>query len=129
MHRQPSSQPSPRLMLPPPGIQSRWTAVLGFLHSPAFFGLAKITIFIAKAFSLLGPCEPFAVDPRVVYPLLAFAALDFLGMGVAIGGVRRRYYLGSLEGSLVLLVCHAVVVGFLVRRDRLCLRRVSWDVE
>ncbi|KAF1956990.1 kinase-like protein [Byssothecium circinans] len=130
VHRQPSPQRSPRLMLPPAPTQSALMSFLEVLHNPAFIDLAKITIFIAKAFSLLAPCQPFAADPWVAYPLLCFASLDLLGMGLGftLGGVRGRY-LGGLGGSLVLLVCHVLVVGFLVRWDRLCLRRVSWERE
>ncbi|KAF2642877.1 kinase-like protein [Massarina eburnea CBS 473.64] len=129
VHRPASPQRSPRLMLPPPPPQSPYTIIFHALHSRAFMGTAKMAIFIAKAFSLLGPCQPFATDPWVAYPLLCFASLDFLGSGTGLRVAVRFRCLGWLGRSLVLLMCHSVVVWILMRWDRLCLRRVAWHAD
>jgi serine/threonine protein kinase len=127
-HRQSSPQRSPRLMLPPPPIQPAYTRLLDSMRSPLVISMAKIVLFLAKVISLFGPCQPFAADPWVAYPLLCFASLDFLGVGMAWRGVGRVRggYLGVKTDSLVLAVCHVVVVGFAIRGERLCLR-VEWE--
>ncbi|KAF2020882.1 kinase-like protein [Aaosphaeria arxii CBS 175.79] len=116
---------SPRLMLPPPPPPTR-PKLVQLTHNPTFTGVTKIAIFSAKVFSLFSPCQPFAADPWVAYPLLLFASLDFLFIGFS---WRGRYLgLGGLGGSLLLLIIHGVAVALLVRSNRLCVgREVAWE--
>lgn len=115
---------SPRLMLPPPTPSP--SPILRLLHHPTFTGVTKIVLFCVKAFSLFSPCQPFAADPWVAYPLLCLASLDFLFVGFT---WRNRYVgLGGIGGSTILLALHIAVVATLIRWDRLCIRRgVSWE--
>jgi len=126
--RSPSPERSPRLMLPPPPRAAAHTSLYYLLHNPTFISITKISLFVAKIFSLFSPCQPFAADPWAAYPILCFASLDFLfvGFGVTVWGKHLGF--GGLGGSLVLLGMHIAVVGLLVRLDRLCLTRaVTWD--
>jgi serine/threonine protein kinase len=112
---------SPRLMLPPPP-PSRFL-IHRMLHSPTFISTAKVVFFLAKIFSLFRPCHPYAADPRILYPLVLLASLDFVFVGFPNRGLR----LGSLGGSSLLMGVHVAVVTILLRWDRMCLRRgVSW---
>jgi serine/threonine protein kinase len=119
--------PSPqRLMLPPPPRASASSRLYKLSKNLAVIGTAKIIVFCAKAYSLLSPCQPFAADPRVLYPLLCIALLDFSHAGVSING--RQVGLGGLARSVVLLLAHMMVVGVLWRWNRLCAgRSVAWD--
>jgi serine/threonine protein kinase len=101
-HQTPSASP-PRLMLPPP--PSALDSVYRALSSAAWVNAIKVTVFCAKVFSLFSPCQPYAADPWVVYPLLCMASLDFVG---------------GRAGSFALLVLHAAVVAVLYKGDRLC---------
>ena len=118
--RTPSS--SPQLMLPPPPPSSAMVKVFRALNSPASVSGIKVAVLCAKVFSLFSPCQPYAADPWVVYPLLCVASLDFVNVGNGMG------WRGGRAGSFVLLVLHAAVVAMLYRSDRLCARRgVGWD--
>jgi hypothetical protein len=121
--------PSPqRLMLPPPPPRNPASRLRQTLQNPLFVGTTKVLLFCLKAYSLLSPCQPFAADPRVAYPLLAFASFDFLfmGMGINMGGQHVR--LDSLLASAMLLAVHIGLVSLLVRWDALCTKRaVVWD--
>jgi hypothetical protein len=110
-------------MLPPPPPAAAHTNLYHLLHNPNFIHVTKISLFVAKMFSLFSPCQPFAADPWAAYPLLCFASLDFLfvGFGFTVWGRHVRF--GGLGGSLMLLALHVAVVGLLVRLDRLCLAR------
>lgn len=119
-----------RLMLPPPpsptpNMSSRLHQML---QGSTFVGTTKVLLFFAKAVSLLSPCQPFAADPRVAYPILCFASLDLFFFGVGFT-VRGRYVdLDGLLASIVLLVVHVGVVGALIRSDKLCVqKRVAWE--
>ncbi|KAF2262679.1 kinase-like protein [Lojkania enalia] len=115
---------SPRLMLPPP--PPAHLRLYQFIHNPTFMGVTKITLFCVKVFSLFSPCQPFAADPWVAYPLLCFASLDFLFIGFTFQG--RHFGLGGFSGSVVLLLLHVAVLSTVLRTDRLCLHRVvSWE--
>lgn len=111
--------PSPqRLMLPPPLPPTTLARFYRHVKDPAAVNAAKIVLFCAKAYSLLSPCQPFAADARVLYPLLCMASLDFFRVG-GLGGLGR---------SVLLLCTHLVVVGVTWRVDRLCAgRSVAWD--
>ncbi|ORY04124.1 kinase-like domain-containing protein [Clohesyomyces aquaticus] len=123
-HNSHSPARSPRLMLPPPTPIPRYQEIFhSTLHNPTFISTSKIALFIVKVFSLFSPCQPFAADPWVAYPLLCLAALDFLFVGFTVHG--RHFGLGGLGGSVVLFTAHVAVVGTMVRWDRLCLRRVG----
>jgi serine/threonine protein kinase len=125
IHRSPSPHRSPRLMLPPPPPSTR-PRYLHWLHNSNVISAIKIALFVAKTVSLFSPCQPFAADPWVAYPLLCVASLDFLLFGVTVRGM----YLGfeGLGGSIGLLMLHAVVVGMLWRWDRLCANRgMIWE--
>ncbi|KAI8935348.1 hypothetical protein NX059_007933 [Plenodomus lindquistii] len=112
-----------RLMLPPPPANFS-ARVYRALRHPGTLNIIKIILFVAKAVSLLSPCQPFAAEARVVYPLLLVASLDFLGIGAGVN-VRGRYVgVDGLAGSLGLLVVHGLVLGVLIRTDGLCVRRV-----
>lgn len=128
-HRRSSPEVSPRLMLPPPPsptLRTRfWARFFAFADNPTFISVAKILIFIAKSISLFSPCQPFAADPWVAYPMLLFASLDFLFVRFTFRGSYVNF--GALGVSLLLLGLHAAVVGTLMRWDRLCLRRVAWE--
>ncbi|KAF2689824.1 kinase-like protein [Lentithecium fluviatile CBS 122367] len=127
-HRSPSPGRSPRLMLPPPPPPAAHTHFYYLLHNPTFIGVTKISIFVAKVFSLFSPCQPLAADPWAAYPLLCFASLDFLFVGFGFTLRGRHLGFGGLGGSLLLLVMHVMIVGMLLRLDRLCLTRgVSWE--
>lgn len=127
-YRQPPPQRSPRLMLPPPPPSTSSASAWSALHNPTTMSVVKIAFFVVKVFSLLAPCQPFAADPWVAYPLLCFASLDFLGAGweLTLGRTRARY-LEGLGGSLVLLACHIAVVELLDRRQKLCVTAVTWE--
>lgn len=117
---------SPRLMLPPP--PSPRPRLYQILHHPTFIGVTKISLFCAKVVSLFSPCQPFAADPWVAYPLLFFASLDFLFVGFTFQG--RYFGVGGLGGSALLLGIHVAILMMLLRWDRLCLRRgVAWDSD
>lgn len=130
-HRASPPEVSPRLMLPPPPARTfhihLWARTHALLHNPTFISITKISLFIAKAFSLLSPCQPFAADPWVAYPLLLFASLDFLLFGFGFTFQGRYVGLGRVGGSMLLFGLHAAVVVMLMRWDRLCLRRVAWE--
>lgn len=127
-HRDQSPEHSPRLMLPPPQRPAPHTRLYELLHNPTFIGITKISLFGAKVFSLFSPCQPFAADPWVAYPLLFFASLDFLFVGIGLTFRGRYLGLGGLAGSVSLLAVHVLVVGMLMRWDMLCLRgRVAWE--
>jgi serine/threonine protein kinase len=114
--------PSPQLMLPPPPPSSAVVKVFRVVNSPASVSGIKVAVLCAKVFSLFSPCQPYAADPWVVYPLLCMASLDFVTVGNGMG------WRGGRAGSLVLLVLHAAVVAVLYRWDRLCATRgVGWD--
>ncbi|KAF1911422.1 kinase-like protein [Ampelomyces quisqualis] len=121
--------PSPqRLMLPPPPPRNAASRLRQTLRNPLFVGTTRVLFFCIKAYSLLSPCQPFAADPRVGYPLLAFASFEFffLGMGINAGG--RHVRLDSLLASAMLLAVHIALVSLLLRRDALCTKRaVVWD--
>jgi serine/threonine protein kinase len=119
--------PSPvRLMLPPPPSNPP-NLLHATLRNPLFIGTTKVLFFCIKAYSLLSPCQPFAADSRVAYPLLAFASLDVLFAGLGVNVASRRVRMDGLGVSVVLLVVHVVAVWCLVRWDRLCVRReVVW---
>ncbi|KAH7384481.1 kinase-like protein [Pyrenochaeta sp. MPI-SDFR-AT-0127] len=120
--------PSPqRLMLPPPPSHTPST-VHRLLRNPALIGATKVTLFCAKAFSLLSPCQPFAADPWVVYPLICIASFDFLHIGFGVRWMGRYTSLAALAGSVVLLLLHVIILSVSIKADRLCARRaVAWD--
>ncbi|KAF2874504.1 kinase-like domain-containing protein [Massariosphaeria phaeospora] len=127
-HSNPHASPnrSPRLMLPPPP-PTRHSRIHHVLHNPTFIGATKIALFCAKVYTLFSPCQPFAANPWVAYPLLCFASLDYLSIGVGVT-VRERYWgLGGLGGSGVLLVVHVAAVALMRRSGRLCLRELAWE--
>lgn len=126
-HRSPSPGLSPRLMLPPPPPRNLHTRFSMLMHNPTFVSIAKIILFSAKVFSLFSPCQPFAANAWVAYPLLCFASLDFLFLGFGFSFRGRYMGLGGLAGSLILFGLHVAVVGMLMKWDRLCLRRVAWE--
>jgi serine/threonine protein kinase len=118
--------PSPvRLMLPPPPHAP--SRIYATLRNPVFVGTTKVLFFCVKAYTLLSPCQPFAADPRVAYPLLAFASVDFMFAGLAMNVAGRRVRLDSAAVSGILLFVHILVVWGLVKWDMLCARRgVIW---
>lgn len=122
--------PSPqRLMLPPPPPPTISAHLLEMFRHPVFLGIIKIGFFWIKTHMLLTPCEPFAAEPRIVYPLLAFASFDFLFMGTVIEVRGRRIHLGGLSVSIVLWFTHVAVVTFLIVQDTvLCAKKgIPWD--
>jgi len=125
--RTPSPQHSPRLMLPPPPPPAAHTQLYHLLHNPTFVGITKVLLFVAKAFSLFSPCQPYAADPWVAYPLLCFASCDFLFVGFAIRG--RYLGAGGLGVSILLAAVHVVVVGMVARWERLCVNSVRWELS
>lgn len=126
--RDPSPEQSPRLMLPAPPSPTPYAPVYELVNNPTFIGVTKISIFLAKVFSLFSPCQPFAANPWIVYPLLAFGSLDFLFVGIGLTFRGRYLRFGGLGGSVLLLLLHVLIVGMLMRRDLLCLRTiVSWE--
>jgi hypothetical protein len=115
-------------MLAPPPLSNASSRLHRLLRHPATIGTTKVVFFCAKAFSILSPCQPFLADPRVLYPLLCIASLDFLFVSFGIRFMGRYISLGGLGGSVVLLLVHMMVVGILLRWDMLCSRRgVAWD--
>ncbi|CAO2655661.1 Nn.00g044640.m01.CDS01 [Neocucurbitaria sp. VM-36] len=120
--------PSPqRLMLPPPPANTT-SQVYRILHNTTVINTLKLGLFCTKAFTLLSPCQPFAADPWIVYPLLCIASLDLLHLGLRFSSVERYGSVGSLGGSVVLLLLHVVVLSISLRSDRLCVRPgVAWD--
>lgn len=127
--------PSPqRLMLPPPPPDRRhWFHKLrgqmsGVLGNPATSSMGRVILFFAKVFSLFSPCQPFAAEPWVAYPLLALASLDFLYPPMVMPVHIRRWHLGGLAGSAGLMLVHIMIVVVLWRKGGLCARRgVAWD--
>ncbi|KAH8725105.1 kinase-like protein [Phaeosphaeriaceae sp. PMI808] len=121
--------PSPqRLMLPPPPPPKASFHLLNVLQNPLLVGSMKVLLFCVKAYSLLSPCHPFAADPRLIYPLLAFASFDFLSVGMGITVKGRYIRLDSLFVSAILLMAHVAVVSILIKGDRLCAgREVAWE--
>ena len=127
--------PSPqRLMLPPPPPDGQsWVnqyrhRMVGFFENSVTASVVRVILFFIKTVSLFGLCQPFAAEPWVAYSLLALASLEFLYPHVAIIPIAQRWYLGSVAGSLALMLVHATVVAMLRRNDRLCARRaVAWE--
>ncbi|KAF2130584.1 kinase-like protein [Dothidotthia symphoricarpi CBS 119687] len=123
--------PSPqRLMLPPPPPQplDMPSRIYRMIEHPTFVGVAKVVLFFAKVVTLFSPCQPFAANSWVAYPLLCFASLDFIDVNMEVELRRRHVRLGGLSVSTLLLLLHGVVVGMLWRRDTLCARRgIVWD--
>ncbi|KAF2739711.1 kinase-like protein [Polyplosphaeria fusca] len=124
-HGSPVHSHSPRLMLPPPPpTPTRLTRLYQLWHHPTIVGVFKMALFCAKVFMLINPCQPFAADPWVVYPLLSFASFDFLFIGFTFHG----RHVSGLGGSGILFVVHVTLVAALMRWDRLCLKRgVTWE--
>jgi serine/threonine protein kinase len=120
--------PSPqRLMLPPPPPASAPSGLSRALSNPATISIAKIVLFCAKAFTLLSPCQPFAADPRILYPLLCLASLDFLNVTMHGRFMGRYVSISGLGNTVILLLVHLLTVGVLVRQDKLCVGRgVEW---
>jgi serine/threonine protein kinase len=123
-----------RLMLPPPPPPGVPSLPYQFVRSPVAISMVKMLLFCAKAFSLLSPCQPFAADPLVLYPLLCVASVDFLNVNLGGRFLGRQTSVGGLETSVLLLVIHTVVVGALFRWNMLCVKKsVLWgsltDVE
>ena len=116
-----------RLMLPPPppppaNLKARLYEALR--HS-GLVNWLRVVLFCVKLGSLLRPCQPFAVEAGVLYPLLLVASLDLFNTG----GVRilgRWVVVDGLVGSAVLLGVHGLVLSVLLRMDRLCVRR-TWE--
>ncbi|KAI9739790.1 MAG: putative serine/threonine-protein kinase iks1 [Cirrosporium novae-zelandiae] len=110
-----------RPLLPPPPPRSNLASIIPFLfpftthriHSPLLGLSIRTILLILKVISFTQPCAPRATNPAVLYPLLCLAATDF-GMG-ALGAI------GSIF-SLLLLIIHIMVVGVVVRTERLCVR-------
>lgn len=126
-HRGASPEVSPRLMLPPPPLPHPSTRFLTIIHHPTFISIAKISIFVLKAFYLFSPCQPFAADPWVAYPMLCFASLDFLLFGFGFRFRGRYVGLGGLSGSLILCGLHFGLVALFLRWNRLCARKSAWE--
>ncbi|KAL6712223.1 putative serine/threonine-protein kinase iks1 [Coniothyrium glycines] len=120
--------PSPqRLMLPPPPPSPPPNRLTHILENPATIASTKVILFCAKAFSLLSPCQPFAAEPRLLYPLLCIASLDFLQINLRLGSAVRYAHLGGLSASVFLLLLHLLVIGIALRWNKLCARRdVVW---
>ncbi|KAF1845182.1 kinase-like protein [Cucurbitaria berberidis CBS 394.84] len=120
--------PSPqRLMLPPPPANAP-LQLYNVLRNATIINTLKLGLFCAKAFSLLSPCQPFAADARVVYPLLCIASLDLLPFGLGTRSTERYGSLGALSASIVLLLLHVMILIISLKSDRLCVRReVAWD--
>ena len=117
-----------RLMLPPPPPLNTISRLYRLSRNPAALGLTKVALFCAKAFSLLSPCQPFASDARILYPLLCLASIDFLHVSWVGRLMGRDFSLGAMGVSLVLLLLHVVVLGVTLKWDRLCERRAMvWD--
>ncbi|KAF2274695.1 kinase-like protein [Westerdykella ornata] len=120
-----SPDPSPRLLLPPPD-ETMTPGYHQLSHSLPFLAAVKIAFFLMKVYTLLTPCQPYIPAPRVTYPLLLLASLDFLS-----GGYNRTTRNGVSQGlgrSMLLLLVHTLVVGTLLRWDGLCSRRrVTWE--
>lgn len=108
--------PSPqRLMLPPPPPAASSNRVLRALKDPNTVASAKVMLFCAKAFSLLSPCHPFSANPRLLYPLLCLASLDF---SLNASWIGSRW--SGWAGSLTLVALHVLVVGVAFRGNNLC---------
>ncbi|KAH6633062.1 kinase-like protein [Boeremia exigua] len=126
--------PSPhRLMLPPPpaGRQSwimrcrrRATTIMQY---PITASMIRVALFLLKAASLFGPCQPFAAEPWAAYSLLGLASLDFLYPHVILLPQTQRWYSGGLVGSVALMLVHVAVVSVLWEKGRLCARSITWD--
>lgn len=121
--------PSPqRLMLPPPPPLNVSSRVYRTLENQTFVGVAKVALFCAKIATLFSPCQPFAANSWVTYPLLCLASFDFLDVKMEIALRRRHVRLSGLSVSTLLLLLHMVVVGVLWRWNTLCAtREIVWD--
>ena len=120
-------------MLPPPSAEgegrlgrfrSRLSVVLQY---PVTASMVRVVLFFAKVVSLFGACQPFAAEPWATYSLLGLASLDFLYPHVMVLPQARRWYVGGLAGSLVLMLVHLSVVLVLWKRGRLCARSITWE--
>ena len=118
--------PSPqRLMLPPPP-PTTFSQAYRLWKSPAFVGAAKLLLFCAKAFTLLSPCQPYAADLRLVFPLLCIASLDFLNVRFSFRLTHQYRSSGAFGGSVLLLLAHVLVWSISLKFDRLCVQRMPW---
>jgi serine/threonine protein kinase len=119
-----ASGPSPRLMLPPTSMpQYRG---YDFLSDPTYIGAIKVALFAVKLFSLFRPCQPFAADPWVAYPLLGLASYDLMTVALTNHGSYIRF--GGLRRSALFMILHGIVILTLMRWDRLCLKTsVPWE--
>jgi serine/threonine protein kinase len=120
--------PSPqRLMLPPPPPVTAPSGLFEVLRNPAAVSTTKVVLFCAKAYSLLSPCQPFAAESHILYPLLCLASLDFLHVNWHSRLMGRNINLGGLGSTVILLLAHMIAVGVLLRWDSLCARRgLEW---
>jgi hypothetical protein len=101
---------SPRLMLPPPPPHLTLAArTLHALSHPPVLALVKILLFVAKVVSVSSPCFPLAPSPRVAWPLLCLALLDFWS------GVVDEEHGEGYWGTVGLAVVHMVVVGAMAK--------------
>ncbi|KAF2749780.1 kinase-like protein [Sporormia fimetaria CBS 119925] len=123
--RQSSSTPRPSPLMLPPATPPREDAKRIFCSSH-FTTLVKLVLFCAKLYTLFTPCQPFAANPWVAYPLLCLASLDLIPTPVTQrGGILRTDGLGQ---SSVLLLLHGGMVFGLLRWDRLCLQTsMPWE--
>lgn len=98
---------SPRnlqLLLPSPSLHGSGRRPL--VSREAVIMLIKYGIFLAKVWTSLAPCLPYATRPAAAYPLLMIAAIDLTGQGFWV--------------SLALAVFHAIVVTASHREGSLC---------
>ena len=108
----PRTPSSPRLMLPPPPRPTSRLAIL--LARPDVVAAAKISLFLAKLYSVSYFCSPFQAHVFVSYPLMSLAALDLV------------FSQSSWALSVVFLFAHLVVVFIAHRYQILCDGRVSF---
>ncbi|KAF2802350.1 kinase-like protein [Mytilinidion resinicola] len=104
---------SPRLMLPPPPPRTLSDRLHHALSHPSLLSLLKIMLFVSKLVSLSSPCFPLAPNPKVAWPLLCLALLDF---GIGIDEAGAGYW-----SSVVLAAVHiGAVLGVVKWGGGLC---------
>lgn len=104
----------PRLALPPP--PPPYSRIQSYISQPAVSMAIRIFLFLIKYLTLTQPCSPYEASSKFVFPLMALALSDFLGVGHQGLGVRR---------AVLLMTAHLILVFVAGRTGKLCPRKLG----
>jgi len=130
----PEERRLPELLALPPPPPPPPSVLESFATQTSIPGLLKLVLFLIKYISITQPCAPFISNRWVTYPILFLAMVDFLPVRRSVGGGTNTADLQRVEvemgwkRSVVLFIVHLVIVGLVVRFDRLCGSPIrAWD--